>query len=202
MSYTTLRVTSAGVVLFDAHRARLGPTANDAFDAFSRTAAPGLYSLTVLDGALTVTPRPASRLEDGQPTRTLVSPIATSTGPQTKRASPSPWDTVRAPGVATLLTDPLGTEVYESCVAAVVAWNGESLVLVPERAPRVDSTAEHFMATHWPHVRAPIAPDHPALLLVNAVTLALPRASRFPAPLRAELEHALNATAKRASGMV
>lgn len=202
MSYTTLRVLPAGVVLFDAHRARLGNSANDAFDDFSRIATPGLYSLTFLEGVLTVTPRPASRLEDGQPTRTLVSPIATSTGPQTKRASPSPWDTVRAPGVATLLTNALGTELYESCVAAVVAWNGEALVLVPELAPRVDSTAEHFMATHWPHVRAPIAPDHPALLLVNAVTLALPRASLFPARLRAELEHGLHATAKRASGMV
>ncbi len=202
MSYTTVRVVPAGVVLFEAHRRRLGAPAADAFDAFSRTAAPGVYSLSSADGAFTVTPRSGSRLHDGQPTRTRPSPIASATGPQPKQSSPSPWDAVRAPGLATLLTDPLGAQLYESCVAAVVAWDGHELVLVPDSSPRVDSLAERFVQAHQPHHRAPIPPTHEALLLINAVTLAIPAGSRFPPAVRDELQRALDATAARASGMV
>jgi len=44
--YTTLRVTEAGVLLYAAHRARLGAEAHVAFDQFAATAAPGIYSLS------------------------------------------------------------------------------------------------------------------------------------------------------------
>jgi hypothetical protein len=202
MTYSTVRVVPAGVVLFDAHRRRLGEPAAAAFDAFSHTATPGVYSLAFGDGVLSVTPRPGSRLHDGQATRTLPSPIARATGPQPKQSSPSPWDTVRTPSVATLLSDPQGTQLYESCVAAVVAWDGRELVLVPDSSPRVESLAERFVQAHHPHHRAPIPPTHEALLLINAVTLAIPAGSRFPPAVRDELQRALDATAARASGMV
>ncbi len=197
MTYSTLRVIESGVVLFDAHRARLGRSAGPAFDAFAAAAVPGVYSLSWAEEQLTVIPRQGSRSRDGAPTRRVVSPFAGQHGAFAKRGSPNDYDAVRVPGVATLLTDPSLIEVYESCVASVVAWSGAELLVVPDDRPRVDSLAERFVRAQRPHRVAPVPADHPALLVINAVGCTIPADSRFPPDERAALLRAMEATARR-----
>lgn len=201
MSYTALRVTEHGVVLFDAHRRRLGPAWAAAFDAFAATAAPGIYGLRGVDGRLDVTRRDRSRLWEGIPVRFLPSPIADRTGPQVKSPSPSPWDAVRQDGVATLLTSSDGTELYESCTAAVLAWDGATLVATPEGSPRIASITERFLLEHHPHRRAPLRRDAGwPLVLVNAVAGACVPAldgPPFPVEVLAALRASLAESARR-----
>jgi hypothetical protein len=197
-AYTTLRVTEAGVVLFDAHRARLGPDAFLEFDAFAAGATPGVYVLQRVDGRLQVTPRPGSRLFEGIPLRRQPSPLAPGLGPQAKAGAPGPYDAVRVAGVATLLTDPSGDEVWESCTAAVLAWDGQGLVAVPEDRTRVASTAEQELVRCLPVRRAPVRPEAGwPLVLVNAVICCVPKGSAFPAPQRALFDEVLAASARR-----
>jgi hypothetical protein len=133
--------------------------------------------------------------------RLVPSPFAQEAGPRAKPTPPSRYDEVRLAGVATLLTDAGGGEIYESCVASVLAFDGAGLVLTPEASPRVASVAETFIASRFPVRRAPIpVASRWALLLVNALTTAEPlRGERaaFPAQLRAELERAFEASASR-----
>lgn len=195
MSYSTLRVTAAGVVLFDEHARRLGDA--EALSAFARTAAPGVYRVQGEPGALHFTLREESRLRDGMPLRRLPTPLPPGTGPIDKPPPPGPYDAVRAPGVATLLTAPDGSELYESCAAAVLAWDGARLLVPPDDRPRVRSTAEAALCRLGLCTRAPIAGRTEALLLVNALGLFLPAGSTFPAPLRERLARALAATTRR-----
>jgi hypothetical protein len=186
--YTTLRVIGRGVVLLEAHARRLAPRGGpvrDRFLAFARSAAPGVYALTARGDALSVEARGGSSLVDGTPWRLAVSPVARATGALAKPVPPGPYAAVRAPGIATLLTSPDGEEIWEACVAAVVGWDGERLVLPPADRPRVDSTSERAIAANLPFTRAPI-PSRGAmpLLLVNAVkgTCALDARGRTPFP--------------------
>lgn len=201
MSYTALRVTESGVVLFDAHRRRLGVAYEAAFDTFAATAAPGIYGLRGADGHLETTRRDRSRLFDGIPVRFLPSPIADRRGPQVKTPSPSPWDAVRQDGVATLLTSPDGAELFESCTASVLAWDGATLVAPPDDAPRIASVSEAFLLSRHPHRRAPIRRDAGwALVLVNAVAGACApslEAPPFPAAVLSALRASLNSSARR-----
>lgn len=202
MSYTALRVTESGVVLFDAHRRRLGPAYAAAFDAFAAEAAPGIYGLRGTDGRLEATRRERSRLFEGIPVRFLPSPIAERVGPQVKTPSPSPWDAVRQDGVATLLTSPDGAELYESCTAGVLAWDGGTLVAPPDEAPRIASVTEAFLLGRHAHRRTPIRRDAGwALVLVNAVAGAcVPSldAPPFPTGVLSALRDSLAASARRA----
>jgi hypothetical protein len=173
MRYTTLRVSEAGVVLYAGHVERLrpeGPGALAAFDRFAREARPGVYAVTAEGAALRVERRAGSALTDGMPVRFAVSPVAGKRGVFPKPAPPSPYDAVRAPGVATLLTSPDGAEIYESCIAAAVGWDGARFVCVPEDRPRVDAIAEAAVRAAAPCARAPIfvRGDLP-LVLLNAV---------------------------------
>jgi hypothetical protein len=95
------------------------------------------------------------------------------------------------------LTDASQTEVYESCVASTIGWNGSTLVLVPDDRPRVDSLADRFIRDHLPHTVEPLAADHSALVVVKAVTAAIPAGSGFPLEQRLALMRALEATTKR-----
>lgn len=173
LPYTVLRVVEAGVVLFDFHRARLadGDGMELAFDAFAARAKPGIYVLRGVGPAeFSVTERPSSRLRDGQPTRTLVSPIAHLTGPQRKVPSPSPWDAVRQEGLATLLVTADGDEYLESCVASVLAWDGARLLAPPDERPRVASAFERWLVETSSATRAPLHVEaRQPLLLANAV---------------------------------
>lgn len=202
MSYTALRVTESGVVLFDAHRRRLGPAYEDAFDAFAASAEPGIYGLRGVDGLLEVTRRDRSRLFDGIPVRFRPSPIADRTGPQVKTPSPSAWDGVRQDGVATFLTSPDGAELYESCTAGVLAWDGDTLVAPPDAVPRIASVTEAFLLEAHAHRRAPLRREARwPLVLVNAVAGAcVPSLDRppFPTAVLSALRDSLAGSARRA----
>jgi hypothetical protein len=201
MSYTALKVSEQGVVLYEAHRRRLGAAWEAAFDAFARTAEVGIYALRGVDGRLEVTRRDRSRLWDGIGVRFLASPVASLRGPQVKAPSPSPWDAVRVPGVATLLTSADGEEVFESCAAAVLAWDGRELVATPETSPRIASLTEPYLLERRPHRRAPLRRNAGwPLVLVNAVVGAcLPTLEGpvFPAEVLGDLRALLTASARR-----
>ncbi|MDP1822269.1 MAG: hypothetical protein Q8L48_03475 [Archangium sp.] len=196
--YTVLRVTEAsGVPLFEGHVGRLGESSRGALRHFASQAMPGVYRVTWDGLQLTTSQRPGSRLTEGMPTRFVVSPFAGQKGRFAKPAPPTPYDPVRLAGIATLLTDTTGTEIYEACVASVIAWDGESLVLPPEEVPAVASLAEAEIAARFPHRRARVlvASDWP-LLLINAVvgTCALHVEGRaaFPTEVRAKLDAQLS----------
>lgn len=187
MPYTLLKVTERGVVLRALHQRRLraedGPAAQ-AFSRFAAEARPGVYAVR-LEGDLRAEARPGSRLVDGMPVRLLPSPLAGETGRCPKPAPPCAYDAVRAPGVATLLTSADGGELLEGCSAALLGWDGHSLVCPPDDRPRVWSTAETAVREHLPVRLAPLAVDSAQpLLLVNAVkgpcTVALPGRAPFP----------------------
>ncbi len=173
MRYTTLRVTDAGVVLHDFHAERLapeGPEVQAGFRRFARVATPGIYGVAATDGELRTRRLAGSRLVAGMPVRRRVSPFAAHRGAFPKPGPPNAYDTVRLPGVATLLTSSDGDEIYESCVAAVLGWDGARFVCVPEDRPRVASVAEAAVRAVLPWVRAPLRTgDRLPLVLLNAV---------------------------------
>ena len=172
MRYTTLLVTDRGVRLADLHLRRLepeGPEVADAFRAFAASAPPGVHALLADHGVLQVRPRPPSMLFDGMPVRFATSPLAGTPGPIDKPAPPSPFDAVRLPGVATLLTDAAGREILEACCAAVVAWQDGWVAPLADR-PVVRSVALAAMREAMPVRLAPLPTDSRApLLLLNAV---------------------------------
>jgi hypothetical protein len=173
MRYTTLRVTEAGVMLYDFHVERLAPEGAAglaAFARFAREAAPGVYGVVLADGELRIERRAGSQLVEGLPVRFAVSPFAAQRGTFPKPGAPSAYDGVRLPGVATLLTTTDGSEILESCVAAVLGWDGTHFVGVPDDRPRVASVAETAVRATLPFVRSPLrTDDHLPLILINAV---------------------------------
>ena len=204
MRYTTLRVSEAGVVLHDFHVERLapeGPQALAAFARFAREAAPGAYSLRVAGGKLRAERRAGTALAPGMPVRFAVSPFAGGRGRFPKPEPPSPYDAVRLPGVATLLTSADGAEIYESCAAAVLGWDGGRFVCAPDDRPRVASVAEAAVRAALPTVRAPllVAGALP-LVLVNALAGACPvdaGRAEFPRDALDRLERLVEASARR-----
>jgi hypothetical protein len=197
--YTTLRVTGGGILLWRLHLRRLAPRdqgEREAVERFASAAEPGVYSVWLEDGRLGVERRPGSRLRDGIPTRVVVSPVAGLPGPLPKPRPPCVYDGVRMAGVATLLTSADGTEFLEGCAAAVVGWDGHSLVVVPEDRPRVVSLAETAVRAHLSPVcrRLPVDDGMP-LLLVNAVRPTcqphVPGRPPFPVAAREAVERVL-----------
>jgi hypothetical protein len=205
MSYTLLRVIDAGVVLFEHHRRRFeraGVAAASAFDDFAWSTAPGIYALKWRGSTLDVAQRPESRLRDGMPTRLVPSPLAANAVMLAKPPSPSAYDSVRADGVATLLTSPDGAEIYESCSAAVVSWRNGSFLLVPSDRPRVASTTERWLAEAAPCREEPLLVESSMpLALINAVKGAclvdVPGRAPLPELAREMIETMLPVTARR-----
>ncbi len=201
MSYTTLRVSALGVVLFEEHAARLGPALLPAFERFAASATQGVYSLRANGDALDVERLSGSRLQRAFRLRTAVSPMLTQEGPFPKPRPPSAYDSVRVEKTVTLLTDAAGEEIYESDIASVMAWDGTSLVMVPSDRPRVMSVAEAFVARRFSHRREPIRTDgHWGLLLINAVAVVAPPAGGrrpFSRQFLGQLTKAIEATAAR-----
>ena len=191
--YTVLRVTEEGVPLFEEHVQRLGETSRAPLRHFVTQAQGGVYRVTWDGAELKTTRRSDSRLKEGSPTRFVVSPFADRRGRFAKPAPPSLYDGVRVEGITSLLTDPLGEEIYEACVAGIVAWDGASLVLPPEDVPAVASVAERRIVTQLSPRRARVLveSDWP-ILLINAVvgTCKVKIAGRgsFPATVRAHLD--------------
>ncbi len=194
-------MVEAGIVLHDYHRRRLNPDGDEQVDRdfarFAREAEPGVWAVTVdVGGRWRAEPRGPTRLYEGMPTRLAVSPLAGGAGPIAKPASPSPYDAVRAEGVATLLTSADGAEIHEACVAAVVGWDGTRLVLAPRDRPRVWSTAEAAIREHLGFMEAPLLPgDGRPILLVNAVkgtcAVGWPGREPFPAAARETIDRTL-----------
>ncbi|MCU0699373.1 MAG: hypothetical protein MUC96_22950 [Myxococcaceae bacterium] len=191
--YTVLRVLAGGrLPLRRLHAERLGPGADEALVHFARTASPGLYRATWSGSALTATPRGPSRLREGQPGRFVPSPFIGTVGRFPKPAPPSPYDAVRVEGVVSLLTSADGHELYEACVAGLVAWDG-GFVLSPENVPAVASVAERAIVERLAPRRATLRAESSwPLLLVNAAVgtcaPALPGRLPFPAEARARLD--------------
>ncbi len=200
LSYSVLCVRSDGQVPLRAgHVTRLIADASEdeaplrarAFEAFAAQARPGVYRISWAEGCLLVDPRPASALQPNQRVRVLRSPLSARVGVVPKQPSPSPYDAVREAGTLTLLTDAAGLVLQEACVAALVAWDGESIVLAPADTARSQSLAEEAIAAELAHRRSPLAVDAGwAIAAANAVAgpfdLALPGRRRFPpAVLRA-----------------
>ncbi len=196
-SYTALRVSDEGAIpLFEGHVRRLGESCRSALDEFGKQAMPGVYRVFWDGEKLAAEVRAPSRLADGMPTRFVVSPFAHLQGRFPKPRPPSAYDSVRLDGISSLLTDVQGTQIYESCVASVIAWGGQMLVLPPFEAPGVESVAATEIAARFRHRRAPLPVDSDwPLLLINAVggTCAPLLAGRaaFPINERAEIQAAL-----------
>lgn len=198
-TYTVARITpEQGLPLFSQHVCRLGDDARAALRHFASHAEPGVYRLWWDGAQLETLKLPGTALREGMPTRVAVSPFAGQRGRFTKPAPPSAYDSVRLDGVATLLTDASGVELYESCRASLLAWDGSSLVLPPEDVPCVRSVAEAEVIASFEVKRAPLkVAAHWPLLLLNAVegTCGITVAGRaaFPADVRAKLDAVLRA---------
>lgn len=195
MRCTTLRITEAGVVLLEGHARRMAPEGGPMRTAFLHQVAqlhPGIHLITLDGERWSTTPRSASWLTEGMPVRHRISPVTHRGSPFPKPPSPGPYDTVRKAGVATLLTSADGAEIYEACVAAVVGWDGSTLVLPPEHCPRVASVSEAAVAEHLGVCRASVASAGTMpLLLINAVKGTCEAdAGRepFPAHVRASMD--------------
>ncbi|MFT3712514.1 MAG: hypothetical protein QM817_33115 [Archangium sp.] len=198
-TYSVLRVTEAsGIPLFEQHVRRLGADSRGALRHFASQAMPGVYRLWWDGKQFDTLKLEGSALKEGLPTRFAVSPFAAQKGRFSKPAPPSGYDSVRIDGVSTLLTDASGTELYESCRASLLAWDGSSLVLPPEDVPAVASVAEAEVLARFPFRRAQllVKSDWP-LLLLNAVigTCGITVDGRvpFPVDVRKQLDSVLTA---------
>jgi hypothetical protein len=196
VGYTLLKVTAEGVALYH-HHVRRHVLHEDApalaqFAEFVYGAAPGVWAVWSYPGGVRAEPRGGTRLRENMPVRYQVSPIAHRIGPMAKPPSPCCYDLVRAAEVATLLTSPDGSEIYEACSAAVLGWNGTRLVCAPRDRPRVWSTAEAAIGEHLAVREQPILVRGMPLVLVNAVkgtcSIAGPERPEFPAGVRHEMD--------------
>lgn len=192
--YSVLRVDEAGhVPLLKRHARRLGVGAGVLRDALR---VPGVFRVTFDGAVLRVEQRPGSRLLENMPSRFVVSPYVERVGRFAKPAPPSAYDGVRVSGVSTLLTSADGRELYESCSASLVAWDGAGVVLVPFAAPGVASLAEEAVAEVVPHRRAVLAVKSEwPLLLINAVAatcgVVVEGRDAFPGEVREQLQRVL-----------
>jgi len=147
VSYTLVRVVEAGVVLREGHRARFASESPDvlhAFDRFCLVAAPGIYALRAVDGAIATTPRERSAVTEGMPIGFVPSPFF-GVGDFAKPAPPGPYDEVRVDGICTFLTDDEGREVIEACRGIALAFRDGAFVRAASRFARVISVVEEFL---------------------------------------------------------
>lgn len=205
MRFTTLRVVPEGVLFFEHHLRRLAPegaAAGRAFARFAAAAAPGVYRVVADGAALSATRRGPSTLADGVPSRLAISPFAAASGPFPKPPPGGPYDSVRTPGHATLLTTAEGDELLEEASAAIVCLQGGRLCAVPLDRPRVASVGEAaldetFAFERWP---LPVAASTPIALLnavVGACAPTVPGRPPFPPDALRRLRAAVARTARR-----
>ena len=205
MSFTTLRVIDKGVLLYKQHEERFrndGEQALQAYRKFAASAAPGIYNLWYHNQALIIKKREKSRLFDNMPVRYCVSPIANLNRRIEKPAMPEVYGSVIKPGVATLLTSADGTEIFESCSAAVITWSGKNIIMAANNKPAVKSTMEELIKGHGYIIYEPILvnSDYPILLL-NAIkctcTVSIPGRYPFPQGQIEKIQHLYFSSVRR-----
>jgi hypothetical protein len=188
MSFTTLKVDDNGVLLYVLHEERFrmaGDAAVAAYRQFAAGAASGNYNLYWDNKNLLIKARGESRLVDGMPVRYRVSPIANLKNRIDKPAPPSIYSDLVESGLSTMLTSADGNEMFESCSAAVIAWNGKNIIRVPDDRPAVRSTMEGLLKIIPGVIEEPILKDSTyPIALVNALkcvcTLAVEGRDAFP----------------------
>jgi hypothetical protein len=203
--YTALLVTDRGVVLYAQHLARLapeGPAVLAAYRKFTQTASPGVYALCAESDRLTVTLRPPSSLFDGMPARFLISPFFNQRSLFPKPTPPSLYDSVRLRGVASLLTSPDGSELYEESFSSIVVWDGSRLMTPPEDRPAVRSCAlGALLAAGILGYESLAVHSNQPLALVNAVAGIvvpdLPGRDAFPPEIKARVADIFDRTCGR-----
>lgn len=205
MSFTTLKINDAGVLLYDKHEQRFlnaGEDALKAYKQFAKDAKPGAYTLNWDGKNLLIKVRGESTLFDGMPVRFMASPIANLNTRIDKPMPPSIYTNLVELTISTLLTSADGKEIYESCRASVIAWNGKNIVRVPNDRPAVNSTMEMLLHEMPNVVEEPIMKDSDyPIALVNAVkctcTIAVEGRKEFPKEQLEKIKEAYLASAKR-----
>ncbi len=197
MRGTSFIVNEAGVVLYDYHLWRLKsetPEVRQAFQQFCSQALPGVYRATINENQIEIVTRSSSQLFDGMPVRYRVSPFwGKSSGWFPKPSSPCAYDEMRVSGMATLLTCSQGKEIWESCSASLVGWDGDCYILAPEKLPRVASVSEQAIKDNllWKEATMGVEETIP-LALINAVKgVCVPHIAgreSFPAKAKAKIE--------------
>jgi hypothetical protein len=185
--YTVLRKTADGVPLRSLHRARFSGadeaarTFDEAVDALPE----GLHALCYVENALQVRALAGSRLASVERVQFAPTPLP-GTGAIAKPAPPCVYDDYRRGPVLTVFFDASMSTLCEADCAAVVGWDGLSLVVPPDETPRVASVAETaILEAFFRRVRrGPLVRDGAeALAFVNAAgACTLPIAGRAPFP--------------------
>jgi hypothetical protein len=205
MSFTTLRVNENGVLLYSQHEQRFRNAGEDAVRAYRQFAADatqGVYNLFWDGKILLVKERGESTLFDGMPVRFMVSPIANLKNRIDKPMPPSIYSNFVETNISTLLTSADGKEIFESCRASVIAWNGKNIIRVPDDRPAVRSTMERLLKEMPGVIEEPILKDSAyPIALVNAVkctcTLTIEGRNEFPVEELERIREVYMATAKR-----
>lgn len=206
MSFTTLKINDNGVLLYSLHEERFRKAGNEAVQAyrkFATNAVPGVYNLYWDGKHLLVKTREGSSLFDGMPVRYRVSPIANMKNRIDKPMPPSIYTGLVELNISTLLTSADGKEIFESCRASVVAWNGKNIIRVPDDRPAVMSTMEQLLSKVTNVMEEPIVADSDyPIALVNAVkcicTVSMEGRNEFPAEQVRRIQEIYLATARRA----
>ncbi len=205
MSFTTLRINDDGVLLYALHEERFRNSGEDAilsYRKFALEAKAGVYNLTWDGENLLVKERGESNLFDGMPARYRVSPIAHLKNRIDKPAPPSIYSNLVEPTISTLLTSADGKEIYESCRASIISWNGKNIIRVPDNRPAVKSTMERLLKDMPDVIEEPILVDSAyPITLINAVkctcTISVEGRNPFPIEQLEKIKEAFLATAKR-----
>lgn len=195
--YTVLRKTADGVPLRSLHRARFSasPEAERAFEEAVEALPEGLHALQYAENTVQVRTLAGSRLAAVEHVQFAPTPLP-GTGAIAKPAPPCLYDAFRSGPVLTVFVHGAG-ELCEADCAAVVGWDGLSLVVPPDEAPRVASVAETaILEAFYGRVRrgALLRDGAEALAFVNAAgACTLPIAGRapFPSALLAEIAEGL-----------
>lgn len=177
MSYTLLRVSEFGVVLWEGHCERLGivPEIDTRLHAtlhrelLARGA--GVYAVRVDGGAFTIESRQDRRWPQAIAWSTALSPLFGGTGLRAKADVLSLYADLRTRTGEVLCTDGSGDYVYETARASVFAWDGARVIAPPIDAPRVSSVGELALRDAYTVSCRPLRVDGDtgALFVLNAV---------------------------------
>jgi hypothetical protein len=206
MGFTTFCLDNAQIALLDWHLDRLDPLLSGRAELEAQlarwcvTAPDGVYSATYARGNMTLSGPRQSRLYEGVLVRLCPSPFQAFTGAFAKPSTG--YEQVRATTHVSLLTSADSAEIFEACVAGVLAVNNGKLTMTPTDRPRVASLTERFLNQHFDVVRAPIFTRGTAPLAafnsaVGIVPLRMVGREAFPQGLADSLQQVFLSTRRR-----